>query len=246
MPQQWKKKCSRHVCRTDAASPRARFCMSCFQEHVAAVGMLRGNGEKENKKCIVHGSRNDVQGSRWGRFCPSCFKKNHLKIMLAVSHKSGLIRKQLSWEKFQKKCSMRGCRNDAASRRARFCSACFKKNAAAVGRLRGNRQKEKKKCSGHGCMNDVQGSRWARFCPSCFKKNHQKVMLVASHKSALLRKKLSRENFQKKCITRGCRNDAASRWGRFCMVCFKKNRRLIVSRSRHKSGLLRENRHSSV
>ena len=98
------------------------------------------------------------------------------------------LRKKLSWEKFQKKCSTRGCRNDAASRRARFCTACFKKNAAACGRLRGNLEKGKKKCSGHGCRNDVQGSRWARLCPSCFEKNRLKVMSAAGHKSALLRK----------------------------------------------------------
>ena len=101
---------------------------------------------------------------------------------------SALLRKKLSREKFQNKCSTRGCRNDAASRRARFCTACFKKKAAAFGRLRGTPEKGKKKCSGHGCRNDVQGSRWARLCPSCFKKNRLKVMSAAAHKRALLRK----------------------------------------------------------
>ena len=108
--------------------------------------------------------------------------------MSAAGHKSALLRKKLFREKFQKKCSTRGCRKDAASRRARFCTACFKKNAAACGRLRGNLEKGKNKCSGHGCRNDVQGSRWARLCPSCFKKNRLKVMSAVGHKSALLRK----------------------------------------------------------
>ena len=102
--------------------------------------------------------------------------------------RSALLSKNLYRDKFHKKCSTRGCRDDAASRRARFCTACFKKNAAACGRLRGNLERGKKKCSGHGCRNDVQGSRWARFCPSCFKKNRLKVMSAAGHKSALLRK----------------------------------------------------------
>ena len=78
--------------------------------------------------------------------------------------------------------------NDAASLRARFCPACFKKNAVAVGGLRGNPAKGEKKCSGHGCKNDVQGSCRARLCASCFKKNHLKVMSASGHKSALLRK----------------------------------------------------------
>ena len=107
---------------------------------------------------------------------------------LLAGKRSALLWKKLSREKFQKKCSSRGCRNDAASLRARYCTACFKKNAAACGRLRGNLEKGKKKCSGHGCRNDVQGSRWARFCPSCFKKNRLKVMSAAGHKSAFLGK----------------------------------------------------------
>ena len=94
----------------------------------------------------------------------------------------------LSRENFQKKCITRGCRNDAASLRARYCPACFKKNAVAVGSLRGNPEKKEKKCSGHGCKNVVQGSRRARLRASCFKKTHLKVTSASGNKSALLRK----------------------------------------------------------
>ena len=89
-------------------------------------------------------------------------------------------------KKGKKKCRRYGCRNLAASHRARFCIACFKKNAAAVGRLRGNREKVQRKCSRHGCRNDVQGSRWARLCPACFMKNQCKVTKAAGKRSALL------------------------------------------------------------
>ena len=104
----------------------------------------------------VHGNRGNrgAAGAQGNRGNTTIGQKKSL-----ACKRSALLWKKLSREKFQKKCSTRGCRNDAASRRARFCTACFKKNAAACGRLRGNLEKGKKKCSGHGCRNDVQGSR---------------------------------------------------------------------------------------
>ena len=112
--------------------------------------------------------------------CSHCSSRRHLPLL-------GLLAAAMP-QQAKKQCSRHGCWNDAASHRARFCMACFKKNAAACGRLRGNLEKGKKKCSGHGCRNDVQGSRWARFFTSCFKKKRLKVMLAAGHKDAFLGK----------------------------------------------------------
>ena len=62
----WGKKCSRHGCRNDAASPGARFCVACFKQNGA---------ETIEKKCSTHGCRHDAASHR-AFFCTPCFKKN--------------------------------------------------------------------------------------------------------------------------------------------------------------------------
>ena len=89
----------------------------------------------------------------------------------------------------KKKCSMYGCREDAASSRAQFCKACFNKNAAAAGSCRGTPERIQKKCSTQGCVNGVQGSRWARLCAACFYKKHLKQTSYGGRRSALLSNK---------------------------------------------------------
>ena len=146
MPQQWKKKCSRHVCRTDAASLRARFCTACFKKNAAAVGRLRGNLEKvqkkcSRKKCRRYGCRN-LAASHRARFCTACFKQN----AAAVGRLRG------NREKVQRKCSRHGCRNDVqGSRWARLCPACFMKNQCKVTKVAGRRS----------ALLSHQAARWA-------------------------------------------------------------------------------------
>ena len=215
MAKQVKKQCSRHGCRNDAASLRSRFCTSCFKKNAVAAGkrggLLRRFGalslvavKKWKKKTCMYGfqkkfsrlgCRNDVQGSGRARFCPACVHKaqsvsaKRSALLRALKNgnakRSALLRAMQKVKKGKKKCSRHGCRNDAASLRALFCKACFKKNAAALGKLTGIRQNFPKTCSRHGSRNDVQGSRLARLLPACFKKNYGKFRKVAGKRCAL-------------------------------------------------------------
>ena len=136
-------------------------------------------------------------------------------------------------KKGMKKCRRHGCRNDAASLRARFCTACFKKNASVVGRLRGNQEKvqrkcSKKKCGRHGCRN-LAASLRSRFCTACFKKNAAAVGSLRGN----------REKVQRKCSRHGCRNDVqGSRWARLCPACFMKNQCKVTKVAGKRSALL--------
>ena len=143
----------------------------------------------------------------------------------------------------KKKCSMYGCRDDAASSRAQFCKACFNKNAAAAGSCRATPERIQKKCSTQGCANDVQGSRWARLCAACFYKKHLKQTSFGGRRSALLSNKSavaritrSRRQLQRKQVQ--ARRGGARRFTRrrslltrISADCFKKILPASVSKS---------------
>ena len=166
--------------------------------------------------------------------CSHCSSRSHVQCL-------GLLSAAMP-RQVEKQCSRHCCWNGAASLRARICTVCFKRNAAAVGKRGGRLPKIRvgplvgvkkwkkkscmyglqKKCSRHGCRNDIQGAGWARFCPACI----HKAQSASAKRSTLLRAMKKGEKGKKKCSRHGRRNDAASLRARFARPVSRRTRRL--------------------
>ena len=74
--------CSMPGCRKDAASPRAKFCMTCFKTNASLANARRkafrgrySMSKKTKKKCSRPGCGKDAASPR-AKFCMACFKTN--------------------------------------------------------------------------------------------------------------------------------------------------------------------------